>query len=42
MLNRVKIPIEQNNILNTLNINIFVFDRYVDIKQFNGIWSSQI
>ena len=34
MLNRVKFPVGGNNILNTLNINIFVFDQYVYLKQF--------
>ena len=42
MLNPVKFPIGGNNILNILNINIFVFDQYVYIKQFTEIWSSQI
>jgi len=42
MLIHVKLPFSAYYILNTLNINIFVFDQYVYIIQFTNIWSSQI
>jgi hypothetical protein len=40
MLNHVKFPIGAYYILNTLNIDIFVFDQYV--LQFIKTWNSQI